>query len=361
MPARPILAAAVLAATLVGVAACDAQVPPPVTLKVGDPAPPLAVGKWVKGEPVKIEPGRVYVLDFWATWCPTCHLAIPALTELAKKYPDLVVIGQNVDGPRGGDDKITRYLEQYGEAMNYRIATDDASKDPNGAMAMSWMFAAGENALPVAMIVGKDAKIAWVGHPINEYGDPAQFKSIVDRVVAGTFDAKAEAAATKKLEDLNAQLKSAARELRADDAIKASSELMKLRPENVEQLTLFEYGVLVRAGRFDEARTRVTKLIDTAKDPLSLNLIAWSTASRKTPVAEDLKLARTAVDKAVTMTGGKQADVLDSSARLYAAEKNWAKAVETQKQAIAVADADVKAELQTSLEAYEKQTLPAAN
>ena len=39
------------------------------TLKVGDPAPPLAVSRWLKGEPLKrLEPSRTYVVEFWATW-----------------------------------------------------------------------------------------------------------------------------------------------------------------------------------------------------------------------------------------------------------------------------------------------------
>ncbi len=37
-------------------------------LKVGDPAPPLAIGEWVKGEATTIEAGQVYLVEFWATW-----------------------------------------------------------------------------------------------------------------------------------------------------------------------------------------------------------------------------------------------------------------------------------------------------
>src|SRR5205809_672183 len=42
---------------------------PAPTLKVGDPAPPLKVTKWLQGAEVKqFEPGKVYVVEFWATW-----------------------------------------------------------------------------------------------------------------------------------------------------------------------------------------------------------------------------------------------------------------------------------------------------
>ena len=59
------------------------------TLKVGDPAPALAPGKWLKGEPVKaLEKGKIYVVEFWATWCSGCVAQIPHLNELTRKLKD---------------------------------------------------------------------------------------------------------------------------------------------------------------------------------------------------------------------------------------------------------------------------------
>ena len=47
-----------------------AQDDPPPSLTLGDAAPPLQVREWLKGTPVqKFEKGRVYVVEFWATWC----------------------------------------------------------------------------------------------------------------------------------------------------------------------------------------------------------------------------------------------------------------------------------------------------
>ena len=54
-------------------------------LKVGDPAPPLSVSKWVKGTPNKLTPGKVHVVEFWATWCGPCKATIPHITELSKR------------------------------------------------------------------------------------------------------------------------------------------------------------------------------------------------------------------------------------------------------------------------------------
>ena len=52
--------------------------------------------------------------------------------------------------------------------------------------------------------------------------------------------------------------------------------------------------------------------------------------------------------------------MLDTSARVYAVEKDWPKAVAVVQQAIRIAEDSAKANLQRSLDAYQKQQLPTA-
>ena len=57
--------------------------------------------KGVDGKPEDLTKfdGKIRVVDFWATWCPPCRVAVPHLNEIYRKYKDrgVTVIGISVD------------------------------------------------------------------------------------------------------------------------------------------------------------------------------------------------------------------------------------------------------------------------
>src|SRR5512136_2342114 len=135
------------------------------TLKVGDPAPKLQTGKWIQGEPVKnFEKGKAYIVEFWATWCPPCRASIPHLNETYEKFKDkgLVVIGQNCW--ERDESLVAPFVKKMGDKMKYRVALDDKASDKKGAMAKTWMEAAGRDGIPSAFLVDTRGKIVWIGH-----------------------------------------------------------------------------------------------------------------------------------------------------------------------------------------------------
>jgi thiol-disulfide isomerase/thioredoxin len=51
------------------------------------------------GPKISLVPGKVTVIDFWATWCNPCLKALPRLDQFAHKHPDVVVYAIAMDEP----------------------------------------------------------------------------------------------------------------------------------------------------------------------------------------------------------------------------------------------------------------------
>jgi thiol-disulfide isomerase/thioredoxin len=223
---------------------------PQPALRVGMAAPALKVAKWFKGTPVeKLETGKLYVVEFWATWCGPCRVSIPHLTELAHKHGGKVTfIGVSVwERPKDKTDEaifalVEPFVKEMGDKMDYNVAADGIDK----TMATTWMTAAERNGIPCAFIVGRDGKIAWIGHP-------AAMDKALDEVVAGTFDVQAEAR-RQEIEWRNrqdrAKLETPIREaLKAKDnkaAVEAIDKAIAAQPEMEQDLMPVKFRSLLQ-------------------------------------------------------------------------------------------------------------------
>jgi thiol-disulfide isomerase/thioredoxin len=150
-------------------------------LNIGDPAPPLQVRHWLKGEPFqKFEKGQVYVVEFWATWCSPCIAMMPDLSALARKYKkDCTILAIDThEGKNTSPDRIQAFVDSMGNRMNYSVATEDSN-----AMETTWMRASGSEGIPKSFVVDREGRLAWIGHPMD-------LPEVLAKVMSNSWDIK---------------------------------------------------------------------------------------------------------------------------------------------------------------------------
>ena len=211
-------------------------------LTIGSVAPPLDIEHWLSdghgkfGEVTNFESGKVYVVEFWATWCGPCVASMPHLAELQESFADQDV--QIISVSNEDLDTVNSMLSR-----NYKGPDDDGpstygeltsayclTTDPDRSVSKDYMEAAERNGIPCAFIVGKSGLIEWIGHP-NGMGN------VLQKVVANKWDREQSAAAMKKTQTLNklaSVVMTLARQGKTDEA---KQKLVEQRANQGEELS----------------------------------------------------------------------------------------------------------------------------
>jgi thiol-disulfide isomerase/thioredoxin len=376
--------------------------------ELGDPAPSLKIADWVKGKPVDlaaVKGKQVVVVEFWATWCPPCRTSIPHLTEMQKKFKDVIFIGVTDEAVA----TVKKFVTKMGDQMDYVVAVDADRKTSAG-----YMEAFGEGGIPHAFIVDKEGRIVWHGHPMDG------LDKAVAEVLAGKLDlnqAKQRDSARQKLEAFyaaagegrdEAKIEKLGRELEALDAEiggltpgrkfnaaearkgvkfqsllrdyqmaamsgKGGTNLARIEKLLVESAppefnlaefkevmtlnTLFAayYRAAAEQGSADKMPELTKQLREVkTKNGMLLNEWAWTILTDERIKTRDFALATQLAKAAVDVTDAKEAGILDTYARALFDSGKVAEAVAWQKKAIvAAADEDMKKELDATLKKYE--------
>jgi thiol-disulfide isomerase/thioredoxin len=148
----------------------------------GDPAPPLAVAAWLRGRPVEaLDPGQVYLINFWASWCAPCVASLAHLARLEERFVPiaqgrLTIVALTAIDPDNPRSAIERLLRERGAHMPAIVAIDRGTETTD-----AYRRAAREQPLPRAFVVDGEGRLAWIGHPKDAGG-------VLEEVLAGRWD-----------------------------------------------------------------------------------------------------------------------------------------------------------------------------
>jgi thiol-disulfide isomerase/thioredoxin len=352
-----LLAAIISQAPAATQAATAAQAAPPtLALSIGSKAPIPEISDFVRGEkPTFFEPGKVYVIEFWATWCPPCRQSMPHLTKLAEdmKSKGVVIVGisdEKVETVRTFLEK-----EEWKQKARYTLATD-----PDRSTHKAYMEASGQGGIPTAFIV-KEGVVQWIGHPM-------EMDAPLAKVVDGTWDSKT---AKQTFEDAVAEeMKAMGRQNDMTKAIDSKdwdkaiamidAEIATAKGEEALQSKVQKAQVLLIAGRGDAAYALCAELVK--EDPNVRTYIATSVLRIPDVADRRVDVAIGWLSDVVTADGATNPQVLAELAYAWSLKGDFTKAADFARRAMESAKslgptaAEYVADLAEQLKGYESKS-----
>ena len=327
--------------------------PTTLALSIGSKAPIPEISDFVRGEkPTFFEPGKVYVIEFWATWCPPCRQSMPHLTKLAEdmKSKGVVIVGVS-------DEKVETvrtFLEkdEWKQKARYTLATD-----PDRSTHKAYMEASGQGGIPTAFIV-KEGVVQWIGHPM-------EMDAPLAKIVDGTWDPKT---AKQSFEDAVAEeMKAMGRQNDMTKAIDSKdwdkavalidAEIAASTGEEAMQSKVQKAQILLVAGRSEAAYALCAELIK--EDPALRNFVATSVLHLPDVADRRVDLAITWLTDVTSAAGPANPQVLAELAYAWSLKGDFTKAADFMRRAIDTAKslgptaADYVADLTAQLKGYE--------
>ena len=327
-----------------------------VALAPGNAAPPLSLASIVQGAPAEeFQAGKVYVVEFWATWCGPCLQSMPHISALQNDYADQVqfigITRENAATVDGFMKKTGAGGRTWSEILTYTIALDQ-----NDATNNAYMRAAEQNGIPCAFIVGKSGTVEWIGHPMR-IDQPLQ------QVVDGTWDVTAsrrsfldQKEADIARQQINTRISQAIQSGDYAAAVQVVDELLTQYQDNATLRTSLQMArlkILFEGNMIEEYNSSVAGVIDSNFDNSRLlNELAWAMAT-ELGEGRDLDLAMKAARQASTLTDDSDASILDTVARVFYEQGNVAEAIAWQERAITASPST--AELKATLQKYQSE------
>ena len=136
----------------------------------GEKAPDFEL-RTIDGEVIKLSDylGKIVIVDFWATGCCPCRMAIPDLVDLQNEYKDdLVIIGISLDQPYT-QQNLKPFIDSYG--INYPIVL--------GTLEVIEAYG-NIRGIPTSFIVNRDGEIV---NKFTGYVPKSHYTTDIDRLL----------------------------------------------------------------------------------------------------------------------------------------------------------------------------------
>ncbi len=328
-------------------------------LTIGSPAPPLDIEHWIhdgqgKFKPVtKFETKKVYVVEFWATWCGPCISSMPHLASLQKHYADRVQLVSVSDESletverflarpvRGAAPPTDETASQQPQSYRQLTSAYCLTTDPDQSTYTDYMQAAAQDGIPTAFIVGKDGRIEWIGHPMD-LDEP------LEAVVDDRWDRAAFGTEFRKQQEAERLMREMYAKLNQQDFDGALQVLDKALANNQGDMQMqgLKLQILVAAQKMAPANQHLQQMYRMSdKDPATVNTIAWNiyemAMSEKLPpnklVGTSIDAGELAIQQA---SGALKASLMDTVAHLLSLTGNIEQALKLETAALKIADPD---------------------
>lgn len=318
----------------------------PKKLKVGSEAPfDIAPHvEFVQGATIDHrDPTKVYVVEFWATWCAPCKKSIPHINQL---YQDLNPRGLEVIGISDEPvNTVKSFVREKGSAMSYTIA---CSKKEDDYISEKFMRAAGLNGIPCAFIISRAGKVCYIGHPMEP-----DFERILKLTVANRYDPEL----TARVEPTVAAARRAAKLRNYKEAERLYDQAFAEGPGVLVDVGLENWRMIAeQASNSANASTYIRSVVDrVSKDKYALMAVADYLATDPDIKERDLEAAKYAADKLKSISRAEDSEAFATIASVEAARGDLNAAAEIQYEAWMAAAPSAKPALKRTLDTYNSQ------
>ncbi|HTA17090.1 MAG TPA: TlpA disulfide reductase family protein [bacterium] len=138
-----------------------------------DAVPDFTLNEVISGKPFHLRDhiGQVVLIDFWATWCGPCRMALPHLIEMENKYggKNFTVVGVSLD--QQGTDVVKAFAQQWD--LNYPVVVDT-----DGSLARTY---GGIREIPTTVVIDREGRV--VGDPLIGYRPFSDYEDLVLRAL----------------------------------------------------------------------------------------------------------------------------------------------------------------------------------